>query len=66
MKGPCHECAPKPWRHTPIITGDYDLDATIMHRSNKDMTGRLQQHIYLHQSAYHYETGYNAYRNREG
>lgn len=37
-----------------------------MHRSNKDMTGRLQQHIYLHQSAYHYETGYNAYRNREG
>jgi hypothetical protein len=29
----------------PLLTGDYDLDATIMHRSNRDMAARLSQHI---------------------
>ena len=27
------------------MTGDYDLDATILHRKNPDMAHRLSQHI---------------------
>jgi hypothetical protein len=41
----CHDCAPKPWRHVPKLTGDYDFDATIMHRKNKDMATRIGQHL---------------------
>lgn len=37
----CHECAPAPWRDVPDVTGDYDLDATIMHRENKALPARL-------------------------
>lgn len=40
-----HQCAPKPWRGVPNLTGDYDLDATILHRKNPDMVHRLAQHI---------------------
>lgn len=40
-----HQCAPKPWRQVPNLTGDYDLDATILHRKNRDMAARLAQHI---------------------
>jgi hypothetical protein len=39
-----HQCAPKPWRRTPNLTGDYDFDATIMHRSNKDMAKKLDMY----------------------
>jgi hypothetical protein len=41
----CHDCAPRAWRHVPNLTGDYDLDATILHRKNPDMAHRLSQHI---------------------
>ena len=37
----CHDCAPKEYRHTPKMTGDYDLDATIMHRRNSDMAQKV-------------------------
>lgn len=37
----CHDCAPKEWRGVPKITGDYDLDATIVHRKNGDLPRRL-------------------------
>ena len=37
----CHECAPKGWHQVPKVTGDYDFDATIEHRNNKDMPSRL-------------------------
>jgi hypothetical protein len=40
-----HECAPKAWRHTPMLTNDYDLDATLMHRDNKSMERRLSTHL---------------------
>jgi hypothetical protein len=40
-----HQCAPKAWRAVPNMTGDYDLDATILHRNNPDMAHRLAQHI---------------------
>jgi len=29
----------------PRVTGDYDLDATIMHRNNSDMASRLQTYL---------------------
>lgn len=38
-------CSPGPWHSVPKVTGDYDLDATIMHRTNSDMAGRLQMYL---------------------
>ena len=43
----CHSCAPKPWRTVPNVTGDYDLDATIMHRKNHDLEARIRTHLAL-------------------
>lgn len=54
-----HEVCPKEWRNTPNVTGDYDLDETIRHRTNSDMPHRLALHLrgphftYSHQNAYH-------------
>lgn len=55
----CHECAPKPWRIVPRVTGDYDLDATIGHSPNKDMQKKLG--MYTTGVGYGPRTGYNAY-----
>jgi hypothetical protein len=60
-----HQCAPRAWRGLPKITGDYDLDATILHRHNKDLPHRLA--LYSRQvpavlnprSAYHGYAGYH-------
>lgn len=41
----CHDCSPKAWHDVPKVTGDYDLDATILHRKNRDMPARLRQHL---------------------
>jgi hypothetical protein len=41
----CHEISPKGWHTVPNLTGDYDLDATILHRSNRDMSRKLAQHL---------------------
>lgn len=59
-----HLCAPKAWRTVPILSGDYDLDASIMHRSNKDMPSRLQLH--LKKGTYGPLTGYGGYSNMHG
>jgi hypothetical protein len=59
-----HQCAPEAWRRTPVVSGDYDFDATIQHRSNKDMAGRLDQHIA--RRPYGPVTAYNGYRNYTG
>jgi len=56
--------APKPWHDVPNCTGDYDLDATILHRSNKDLPARLA--LYTKRNAYGYQTGYSGYRNYKG
>lgn len=58
-----HECAPKDWRSVPALTGDYDFDATIAHRSNSDLPARLKQHV--KRNAYEIQNGYNAYRTAE-
>lgn len=58
---PCHDCAPEGWaHHTPNITGDYDLDETLMHRSNKDMQAKLS--MYTRKIAHSGpKTAYNGY-----
>jgi len=56
----CHDdCAPDGWHDVPKVTGDYDLDATILHRHNKDLPDRLK--LYLKRGSYNPKTGYNAY-----
>lgn len=57
-------CAPKAWKDVPNVTGDYDLDATIMHRDNKDLPHRLA--LYTKGQVYGPLTGYNAYHNYRG
>ena len=63
---PTHKIAPAEWRDTPIITGDYDLDATIMHRHNKDLPHRLELYTRRTKSPYGALTSYNAIQNYHG
>ena len=64
-KNQTHEaCAPKPWKDVPNVTGDYDLDATIMNRDNVDLPHRLA--LYTKGQVYGPLTGYNAYHNYRG
>jgi hypothetical protein len=55
-----HQFAPKAWTDVANLTGDYDLDATIEHRGNKDLPNRLSQ--YVKRDAYAQRTAYNGYR----
>jgi len=61
--GHCHQCAPREWRRTPNLTGDYDLDSTILHRRNKDIGHRLE--LYLRKGSGTYGTR-SAYSGRRG
>ena len=63
---PTHKCAPEGWRQTPFITGDYDLDATILNRHNKDLPHRLELYTRRTKSPYGALTGYNAISNYHG
>ena len=58
-----HDVAPKAWRSTPNCTGDYDLDATILHRNNKDLPHRLE--LYTKRASYGKRTGYSGYRGTD-
>jgi hypothetical protein len=62
----CHECAPKGWRNVPNMSGDYDLDATILHRSNKSLPDRLALYLKHRPHAYGYRTGYDSYHAYSG
>lgn len=55
-----HKCAPKEWRRTPAVTGDYDLDASLSRNSNRDMAERLAVYT-TDDTAYGYRTGYDGY-----
>jgi hypothetical protein len=64
-----HSCAPKAWRDVPRLTGDYDMDASILHGKNRDMPVRLalyskggNQHAYTPGSAYR---GYSNYHGED-
>lgn len=60
--GGCHDqCSPKDWHHVPKVTGDFDLDATILHRKNKNLPARLELYTKTGSNAYGYRTGYRGY-----
>lgn len=61
-----HECSPAPWRDVPNLVGDYDLDATIMHRDNPSLPQRLQLYVKRGERAYGPSSGYRGYRNYGG
>lgn len=63
----CHDdCSPKGWHDVPQVTGDYDLDATILHRSNKDLPARLALYVKHRVNAYGPRTSYNGYHGYSG
>ena len=64
--GKCHQCAPRDWRSTPNVTGDYDLDMTILHRQNKDLPHRLELYTRKSGKTYGMVTGYSGYSNMHG
>lgn len=55
-----HKAAPANRRHTPMITGDADFDCAISKCKNKDVPGRLSEHV-GGGNAYGSRTGYNGY-----
>jgi len=65
---PPHRVAPKEWRHTPDLTGSYELDAMIHHSKNRDAADRLRDHIYQLKSGYSYgpRTAYQGYNGYDG
>lgn len=62
----CHSCAPQGWHDVPQVTGDYDMDATILHRSNKDLPLRLALYVKCRNTAYGPRTGYTGYNGNGG
>ena len=63
----CHDCAPKAWRGVPNVTGNYDLDATIMHRGNSDLPARLRTHLASAAQSYSPRVGYtSSYHGNHG
>ena len=61
-----HKCAPDAWRRVPNMTGDYDLDATILHRSNKDMAAKIQSHLRNPRGSYGSRSAYSGYAGLHG
>lgn len=64
--GASHVCAPKQWRMVPDLTGDFDLDATIAHRSNTDMPHRLALYVRKQKGPYGTRTAYSGYSGLHG
>lgn len=63
----CHDdCSPKGWHDVPKMSGDYDLDATILHRSNKDLPKRLEMYLKQPKGSYGPRTGYNSIHGYSG
>lgn len=61
-----HECCPKDWRKVPNLTGDYDLDATIMHRENGSLPSRLSLYTRRNTGNYGPRSAYNGYSGYHG
>ena len=64
--GGCHQCAPKDWRNVPVLTGDYDLDATVLHRNNKDLVNRMSLYVRKSGKTYGMKTGYSGTHGYHG
>jgi hypothetical protein len=41
----CHQACPIDWRHTPNMTGDFEMDASIMNAKAKRLKTDLIHHI---------------------
>jgi len=61
-----HEAAPKEWRHTPRITGDYDFDMSILRCRNRDMQGKLARYVCTDHGMYQPITAYRGYSHYSG
>lgn len=59
-----HDVAPEGWHRVPKVTGDYDMDATIQHRANKDLARKLEMYV-INGPAYG-PRGYGGYRGYHG
>lgn len=57
-----HRCAPKDWRHVPNLSGDYDMDKSIMRSNNKNLPDRLK----LYRVTSGPVTNYHGYDNYSG
>jgi hypothetical protein len=64
--GGCHINGPQGWHDVPVVSGDYDLDATILHRDNKNMPKRLNLYVKRGGAGYGPRTGYNGYKTYSG
>lgn len=56
-----HTAAPASWRSTSNITGDYEMDASILACKNKSLPAKLADHIAGSSGPYTPQTAYNAY-----
>jgi hypothetical protein len=59
-----HAVCPAEWRHTPDMTGSYELDGAIMHNANSDVPRRL--HMYLKRDNAYGPRGYSGYDGYSG
>jgi hypothetical protein len=63
----CHDGdCPKAWREVPNLTGDYDLDATILHRDNANLPHRLNLYVKTRPAQYGSRSGYKGYHGNKG
>lgn len=60
-----HQCVPKEWRNTPVVSGSYELDEVIRRSKNRDLPSRLATHAGK-QNAYGPLTGYDGYSGYSG
>jgi hypothetical protein len=61
-----HQLAPKLWRDTHMLTGDYVFDASIEHCTNRDMKAKLWQHLGEMGESYGFRTAYRGYSGYAG
>lgn len=60
-----HRVCPVEWRHTPDMTGSYELDAAIKSNSNRDVPRRLDMYL-KGSNAYGPRTAYQGYDGYSG
>lgn len=60
-----HQYAPRAWRRTHCITGDFEFDASIEHCHNMDALGKIGSRV-IKDTAYGYRTGYDGYSGYSG
>ena len=53
-----HECCPPEWKRISDLTGSYELDGMISRTPNRDMAGRLEDHL-MSDVAYQRKTNYS-------